>query len=245
MSTTLVQAIHGLTIGLIGGSNVLGTGTGAPPVALPANVTYWSIKSGSFINETANGWPNNYGIGLGLVDTLVNTYGYSAPITFVEYGVAGSSVSSWATGGTPTMNTAITAFAAAGVRPTVLCMFLGSVDADTGALRDAVAANISTLCARFRSVYGGSMGVVLGGLHTPDGGYSPSDEGVVDAALSAYALRHRRETCAYFSNQDMDQAGGFVQLGQSHLTGGLSGGSYTVGSRFAARVHAGGVLVAP
>lgn len=226
---SIVKCTRRLVVAFGGGSNVAGPArVGAVPWVKPANVTYWCTRTGSLVN-TAN-WANNYGIATPCLQALVDSYGYDGAITLVEHGVAGSSISTWASTYAAEL---ITHCGTAGVRPGLVCLYFGSVDADTPALRDAARTNIQTVVERFRTAWGGGVGVVIGGLHTPEAGYDPANEGVVDGHLLDFVSDRLRDTAAYFDNADAEIQGG----GSNHLSDGVGGGADTTGQQFAAIIH--------
>lgn len=235
MTTTagsLAHANRGLVIAAIGGSNMLGTGTGACPWTKAAGHTYWSTKTGSLVETEA--FPSNFGVAVSTMEAL-RVLGVDT-LTVVEHGVAGAGLS--------TINSTyaaelITHCGTASVRPNLVLVYAGSVDAGNGALRDAAYTNAKALAEDFRTAFGGGCGVIFGGLHTPEAGWSAEDEGVVDDFLAELARDHvLAKTCAWFSNQDAAIAGG----GSDHLSGGANGGSATTGQRYAQILWGSGVL---
>lgn len=232
MSTSLHQSNQGDAVSVDGGSNVAGpdrTGEPALTLAFPSWLTW--IRNGVETTE----WPANFGITPGLAYGL-DVLGRTAPLTIIEHGVAGSSLSSWATGGTPEIDNAIAEAAAAGVRPCAMCLYLGSADAGNAALAAAARANVQTLVERARSAWGAGLGVILGGLHTPEAGIV-EDEDVVDEALLAFANAHSPALAAYFRNRDAA-----IQAGSDHLSGGDTGGAVLTGMRYAQILWESGVV---
>lgn len=221
-----------LVIAVGGASNVFGHETGTPWHTKPSNVTYWTTKTGSLVN-TAD-WPNNPGIAMCMIDTIVNTYGYTDPITLVEHGVSGSAYQTWASTYAAQL---ITHCNTAGVIPSVVVLYMGLVDAGSHALAVAVRDNCQTAMERFRTKWGGAVGLVGCGVHTPEAG-STADLDLVDAGVSDFVADHGSDLAAYFNNRDAPIAGG----GSDHLSGGPTGGCQLTGERVALQLFLGGLI---
>lgn len=206
-----------------GGSNVLGTSTGAPWCAFPGNFTYWTMKTGSLVNTGA--WPTNPGIAMSMIDEL-RVLGHSGAITLVEWGIAGTSYSSWQ-GAAGNAIDAIAGCATAGIRPGVVVEYLGSVDAKTPALAAAIQANVQTTWDRYRTAWGGAVGIVQGGCHIPESGVD-SDLDLTDTGMYTVTRAHKTALATYVNMRTMPIQGG----GSDHITGQLPAAGITATSNW-------------
>lgn len=197
-----------------GGSNWIGNLTGPLPSGWaldPSYLWFTTRADGTTLVNTAV-LPNNPGVSVGLLQRL-RVRGITG-VRMVDHGAAGDSLS---TLNSTRIAQGITHCATAGVRPAVVVIYAGSVDAGTPALRDATYTSASGICQKVRTAFGGGTAVVFGGLHTPDvvnGGWNPANEGVVNDFLRSLALDHKLEVCGWFDNQDAVIQGG----GSNHLS---------------------------
>lgn len=194
-----------------GGSNAAGFLTGAPWLPFPAAFTYWTNKTGSLVNTGA--WPTNPGIAHSLIDEL-RTLGHAGQINLVEWGVNGTSYSTWKTPAVGDADLAIAACATAGIRPQCVVEFLGSVDAGTPALAAAIQTNVQLTWERYRAAWGASLGIVQAGCQTPETG-SYADLDLADLGMYTVANRHAYSTAHYVNMRAIAIQGS----GSDHLTG--------------------------
>lgn len=216
-----------LVIAAAGASNLLGSGTGAPWRTLPGNVTYYTNKTGTFQQEA--GWLNNPGLSLGMIDTIVNTYGYTGSIVLLEYGINGGGLQTF---GTTYAAEHVAAIQTLGLIPTVLVTYLGTADSKVHSQALNSRANAQTVTEKYRTVWGGGLGAVLCGIHTPDAGWDADCE-LVDSSILDWATDHEEPFAAYIYNRDLEIQGG----GNDHLTGGEDGGSHEAGRRIAEMLY--------
>ena len=198
---------------LIGGaSNSIGFLTGAPWLAFPSNFTYWTNKTGSLVNTGA--WPTNPGLSHSLMDEL-RLLGHVGQINLVEWGVNGTSYSTWKTPAVGDADLAIAACATAGIRPQCVVEFLGSVDAGTPALAAAIQTNVQLVWERYRAAFGASLGIVQAGCQIPETGVF-ADLDLTDLGMYTVTNRHAFANAHYVNMRAMPIQGG---AGADHLSG--------------------------
>lgn len=150
-----LKANKSLVICNIGGSNCIGSGTGATVLTVPAGCSYR-------INSVATGpaYPNPHSIIPGLLDELKNVIGYGGAISVLQWGIATTDLASWIATHGPNF---LADWAASGLAPPcVIIHDFGGGDSQDGAHLNAADDNQDTLYASFHRKMGAAAIFLMG-----------------------------------------------------------------------------------
>jgi len=193
LGDSFASANHGAVILEVGGSNGQGEpGTGAPPLAKPASVTY--IDDGAVVASYAT--LARHGAAIYMLDELVNVLGHSAPITYLNSCIASTDVDVWLS---THAATAIGHCTSAGVRPAIVILDNGGSDAQGQADADSFPGDCTDLFEMFATKYGAGIArIIIGLTAVQDATYTHADQvRAAQAALAASA----NDCCMHFSTE--------------------------------------------